>query len=76
MPGLRDSLCRKSSLTLAILLEIFATNLLALRRLFEVLSVFLASLRCLRFLFNSCFANCFLGKSYLEPSEVMAKLLN
>jgi hypothetical protein len=33
---LRDSLCRKSSLTLAILLDILATIRLALRRLLEV----------------------------------------
>ena len=44
MLGQRDSLCRKSSRTLAILLETFATKRLALRRLLVVLSVFLAFL--------------------------------
>ena len=70
---LRDSLCRKSSLTLAILLETFATSRFALRRLLEVLSVFLASFFCLRFLFFSSFASRFLGRSYFDPSEVIAK---
>jgi hypothetical protein len=50
---LRDSLCRKSSLTLAILLQTLATKRLALRRLLEALFVFLASFFCLRFLFFS-----------------------
>ncbi|BAY49730.1 hypothetical protein SAMD00079811_73590 [Scytonema sp. HK-05] len=76
MPGLRDSLCRKSSLTLAILLETFATSCLALNRLLEVLSVFLDNFFCLRFLFFSKEASCFLGRSYLEPSEVIAKFFN
>ena len=67
---------RKSSLTLVILLDTLATKSLALRRLLDVLSVFWANFFCLRFLFLSNLANCFLGRSYFEPSEVMTKFFN
>src|SRR4028119_1699913 len=73
---LRDSLCKKSSLTLATLLDTLATKSLALRRLLDVLSVFWANFFCLRFLFLSNLANRFLGRSYFEPSEVIAKIFN
>ncbi len=67
----RDSLCRKYSLTLAILLETLVTKRLAFRRLLDVLSFFIANLFCLRFLFFSSFASCFLGKSYAATQKCL-----
>jgi hypothetical protein len=52
---LRDSLCRKSSRTLAIFAWTLATAHFALRRRLVVLSFFLDNLRCLRFRMNFSF---------------------
>ncbi len=54
---LRDSLCRKSTRTLAIFAWTLATASLALRRLLVVLSFLRDNLRCLRFRLRSCHIN-------------------
>jgi hypothetical protein len=72
---LRDSLCRKSSRTLAIFAWTLATASLALHRLLVVLSFLRDNLRCFRFRLRSCFLRC-RGFWYFDPSEVTAKSSN